>query len=31
MEEAQDTYSPKDDVKGMDVNLGVEGKNPMGI
>jgi hypothetical protein len=30
MEEAHDTYSPEDDVRGMDVHLGVEGTNSNG-
>jgi hypothetical protein len=30
MEEAQDAYSPEDEVRGMDVHLGVEGTNSNG-
>jgi hypothetical protein len=30
MEEAQGTYSQEDDIRGMDVHLGIEGTNSNG-
>jgi hypothetical protein len=30
MEEARDSYSPEDEIRGMDFHLGVEGKNSNG-
>jgi hypothetical protein len=31
MEEAHDAYSSGNEVRGMDVHLGVEGQTPMGM